>query len=95
MVITLFLSTLIVASLWMSRTQAGHTNLAKERINPSDWWRHLNGTDNVRAMRALERRPQTYGLLLDHHPSLLERYPDVKLVTEPDEIDRAYEAVRY
>ncbi len=70
-------------------------DLAKERIDPSEWWRHLNGTDNVRAMRTLERRPQTYGLLLDPHPPLLERYPDVKLVTEPEEMDRAYEAVRY
>ncbi len=70
-------------------------DLAKERIDPSQWWRQINGTDNVRAMRTLERRPQTYGLLLDPHPAVLERYQDIKLVTEPDEMDRAYEAIRY
>jgi hypothetical protein len=70
-------------------------DLAKERIDPSDWWRHINGTDNVRALRTLERQPQTYGLLLDPHPLLLKRHRDVKLVSEPDEIDRAHEAIKY
>ncbi len=70
-------------------------DLARERTDPSEWWRHINGTDKVRAMRTLERRPQTYGLLLDPRPPVLERYGDVKLGTEPDEIDRAYEAVKY
>jgi len=70
-------------------------DLAKECTNPSEWWRHINGTDNTRAMRALERHPETYGLLLHPHPPLLERYPNVKLVTEPEEISKAHDAVKY
>jgi N-carbamoylputrescine amidase len=68
---------------------------AKERTDASDWWRNINGTDNVRALRLLERHPETYGLLSDPHPPLLERYRGIKLVTEPEEIDRAYEAIKY
>jgi predicted amidohydrolase len=68
---------------------------AKDRSDPSDWWRNINGTDNVRALRALERHPETYGLLADPQPPLLERYRGIKLVTEPEEIDRAYEAIKY
>ena len=70
-------------------------DLAKERIDPSEWWRQINGTDNVRAMRTLERQPHTYQPLFDPHPPVLDRYKDIKLVTEPEEMDRAYEAVRY
>jgi predicted amidohydrolase len=73
----------------------GRLDLAKDHTDPSTWWRNINGTDNVRALRALERHPETYGLLSDPHPPLLERYQGVKLVTEPEEIDRAYEAIKY
>jgi N-carbamoylputrescine amidase len=70
-------------------------DLAKEHIDPSAWWKAINGTDNVRARKALERHPETYGLLLDPRPPLLKRYPDVKLVTEPDEISKAHDAIKY
>ena len=73
----------------------GTIDPAKERTDDSAWWRSINGTDNVRALRLLERHPETYGLLANPQPPLLERYKGIKLVTEPEEIDRAYEAIKY
>ncbi|MBW7995706.1 MAG: carbon-nitrogen hydrolase family protein [Candidatus Glassbacteria bacterium] len=56
-------------------------DFSRDRTNSSEWWRNINGTDNIRAMRLLLRRPETYKLLTEPNPLLLERYPDVRLTT--------------
>ena len=56
-------------------------DFAKEPISDSKWWNTINGSDNDRAIHYLNRRPETYKLLTDLHPPLLERYRDVELTT--------------
>ena len=56
-------------------------DFSKEPINNSSWWRNINGTDNQKAIHFLSRRPDTYKLLTELHPPMLERYRDVKLTT--------------
>jgi predicted amidohydrolase len=56
-------------------------DFSKEPINNSSWWKNINGTDNQKAIHFLSRRPDTYRLLTELHPPVLERYRDVKLTT--------------
>jgi len=56
-------------------------DFSKERDTSSKWWTTINGTANQKAIYFLSRRPETYGLLTEPHPPVLERYKDVKLTT--------------
>ena len=56
-------------------------DFSKERIAQSDWWKTINGTDNVRALHLKSRRPDLNRILADPHPPLMKRYEDVRLTT--------------
>ena len=66
-------------------------DFSKERIARSDWWREINGTDNVRALHLKSRRPDLNQMLTDPNPPLMERYKDIHLTTGDKE--RQLEAV--
>ena len=67
-------------------------DFSKERIARSEWWREINGTDNVRALHLKSRRPDINQVLTDPNPPLMERYKDIHLTT--GDKDRQLEAVR-
>jgi predicted amidohydrolase len=67
-------------------------DFSKERINESQWWRSINGTDNIRAMHLKSRRPETYRMLTEPNPPVLEKYKDIHLTTGDRE--RQLKAVR-
>ncbi len=56
-------------------------DFSKERISKSKWWTAINGTDNQKAMHYLSRRPDTYKLLIELYPPVLECFKDVRLTT--------------
>ena len=66
-------------------------DFSKERIAKSDWWRAINGTDNVRALHLKSRRPELNKILADPNPPLMERYQDIHLTT--GDRDRQLKAV--
>ncbi|MEA2063688.1 MAG: carbon-nitrogen hydrolase family protein [Gemmatimonadota bacterium] len=71
-------------------------DFSKEKTDNSRWWTTINGTDNKKAMYFLSRRPETFKLLLDLNPPLLERYKDVHLTTGDRERQlKAVKAVDY
>ena len=72
-------------------------DLAKEVRESSIWWNTINGTDLIRARNSLQRRPETYGILLQKRPPLMERYPDVRLISrdEPERIRKAIDTINY
>ncbi len=67
-------------------------DFSKERINDSQWWRSINGTDNIKAMHLKSRRPETYRMLTEPNPPALEKYKDIRLTT--GDKDRQLKAVR-
>ena len=67
-------------------------DFTKERINKSTWWTTINGTDNQKAIHFLSRRPETYRLLTEPNPPVLERYKGINLTTGDRE--RQLEAVK-
>jgi len=67
-------------------------DFSKERIARSDWWKAINGTDNVRALHLKSRRPDLNRILSDPNPPLMERYKDIHLTTGDRE--RQLKAVR-
>jgi predicted amidohydrolase len=56
-------------------------DFSKEKTANSKWWETINGTDNVKAMFFKQRRPETFKILTDPNPPLLERYKEIKLTT--------------
>ena len=67
-------------------------DFSKERINESQWWKTINGTDNVKAIHLKSRRPGTYKMLTDPNPPALAKYKDIHLTTGDPE--RQLKAVR-
>jgi predicted amidohydrolase len=67
-------------------------DFTKERILESEWWTTINGTDNVKAIHFKSRRPETYKMLTDPNPPILEKYKDIHLTT--GDRKRQLEAVR-
>jgi predicted amidohydrolase len=47
----------------------------------SQWWETINGTNNTKAMHFLSRRPETYNMLTNPNPPLLELYRNIHLTT--------------
>lgn len=56
-------------------------DFSKERTSKSKWWTTINGTDNQKAIHFLSRRPDTYKLLTELYPPVLECFKDVHLTT--------------
>ena len=56
-------------------------DFSKEPVYDSEWWTTIDGTDNQKAIRFLSRRPETYKLLTEPDPPVLERYRDIRLTT--------------
>lgn len=56
-------------------------DFSKERLMESKWWESINGTNNTKAIMLKSRRPETYQLLSDPNPPVLERYKDIHLTT--------------
>ena len=67
-------------------------DFSKERLNDSQWWKSINGTDNIKAMHLKSRRPETYKMLTEPNPPVLEKYRDIHLTT--GDKDRQLKAVR-
>lgn len=67
-------------------------DFSKEKINSSKWWEAINGTNNARAIYYKSRRPETYTILTDPNPPVLEKYKDIHLTTGDRE--RQLEAVK-
>ena len=63
--------TVIVADIYFSRV----------RTLDSKWWKAINGTENVKAIHFKSRRPETYKLLTDPNPPVLDKYRDIHLTT--------------
>jgi predicted amidohydrolase len=71
-------------------------DFSKERTSDSKWWETINGTDNTKAMHYKSRRPETYKLLTDPNPPILEKYKDIHLTTgDPDRQLKAVREVDY
>jgi len=47
----------------------------------SDWWTTINGTDDIKAIHYLSRRPVLNKLLTVPNPPVLDQYKDVRLTT--------------
>jgi len=74
----------------------GEVDFQKEPINPSNWWKVLNGTDNTKAMHYLSRRPEIWHMLTNPNPPLLNAYKNVRLTTgDPDRQMKAVQEVDY
>jgi len=56
-------------------------DFSKERLDDSQWWKTINGTDNAKAIHFKSRRPDTYSLLTDPNPPILDKYKDIHLTT--------------
>ena len=67
-------------------------DFSKERIEDSRWWETINGTNNTKAMFYKLRRPETYKMLTNPDPPVLEKYKDIHLTTGDRE--RQIKAVR-
>lgn len=85
-----------VMETWLVSTgdelEAFQTDFAKERINRSEWWKTINGTDNIKAIHLKSRRPELYKMITEAGPPVLDRYRDIRLTTGDHE--RQMEAVR-
>jgi predicted amidohydrolase len=67
-------------------------DFSKERTSDSKWWETINGTNNLKALHFKSRRPETYKMLTDTNPPILEKYKDIHLTTGDRE--RQLKAVR-
>jgi predicted amidohydrolase len=67
-------------------------DFSKEKTSDSKWWETINGTNNLNAMHYKSRRPETYKMLTDTNPPILEKYKDIHLTTGDRE--RQLKAVR-
>jgi predicted amidohydrolase len=56
-------------------------DFSKERISESKWWETINGTNNTKAMHYKSRRPETYKMITDPNPPVLDKYKDIHLTT--------------
>jgi predicted amidohydrolase len=71
-------------------------DFSKDRTSDSKWWETINGTNNTKAMHYKSRRPETYKLLTDPNPPILEKYKDIHLTTgDPDRQLKAVREVDY
>jgi hypothetical protein len=67
-------------------------DFSKEIISDSKWWETINGTNNTKAMHYKSCRPDTYKMLIDPDPPILNKYKDIHLTT--GDRDRQLQAVK-
>ncbi|MFO7671417.1 MAG: carbon-nitrogen hydrolase family protein [Bacteroidales bacterium] len=67
-------------------------DFSREKLNSSKWWETINGTNQARAIYYKSRRPETYQLITDPNPPVLEKYKETDLTTGDRE--RQLKAVR-
>jgi len=67
-------------------------DFSSERLNSSKWWETINGTNNTKAIHYKSRRPETYRMLTDPNPPILDKYKEIHLTTGDRE--RQLKAVR-
>lgn len=67
-------------------------DFSKEPANESKWWEPINGTKNTKAMHLKSRRPETYQMLTNPNPPVLEKYGHIHLTT--GDRDRQLKAVQ-
>lgn len=71
-------------------------DFSKERISDSKWWETINGTNNMKAIHYKSRRPETYRILTDPAPPVLDNFRNIHLTTgDRDHQLRAVRAVDY
>lgn len=58
----------------------------------SDWWTTINGTDNIKAIHYLSRRPEMYEYITVPQPRILEQLRNIQLTTH--DRNQQLEAVR-
>ena len=56
-------------------------DFSAEPLGEGHWWPTINGTADEKAIHYLSRRPETFKLLVDPAPPLLERFRKVELTT--------------
>jgi len=47
----------------------------------SDWWTTINGTDNIKAIHYLSRRPVVYNFITHPDPPVMDQFKNIKLTT--------------
>jgi predicted amidohydrolase len=67
-------------------------DFSKERISDSKWWETINGTNNTKAIHYKSRRPETYRMLTDPAPPVLDDFKNIHLTT--GDRDHQLKAVR-
>jgi len=67
-------------------------DFSKDRTAASKWWETINGTNNTKAMHYQSRRPETYNMITNANPPVLEKYKDIHLTT--GDLERQLKAVR-
>ena len=67
-------------------------DFTEQPVLNSDWWTTINGTDNIKAIHYLSRRPEMNSLLTETNPAILNRYKKITLTT--DERENQLKAVR-
>ena len=67
-------------------------DFSKEKITDSKWWETINGTNNAKAMHYKSRRPETFNMITNTAPPVLEKYKAIHLTTGDRE--RQLNAVR-
>jgi predicted amidohydrolase len=71
-------------------------DFSKDRTSDSKWWEAINGTNNTKAMHYKSRRPETYKLLTEPVPPILDKYKNIHLTTgDPDRQLKAVREVDY
>jgi hypothetical protein len=68
----------------------------KEPVLKSEWWTTINGTENMKAIHYLSRRPALNQLLTEPRPPVLDKYQNIQLTTGDREMQiKAVRAVDY
>lgn len=67
-------------------------DFTEEPVLKSEWWSTINGTDNIKAIHYLSRRPLLNKFLTVSNPPIVDQYKDIRLTTGDQE--RQLQAVR-
>jgi predicted amidohydrolase len=67
-------------------------DFSEKPVLNSEWWTTINGTDDIKAIHYLSRRPALNKLLTEPKPPIMDMYKDVQLTTGNRESQ--YKAVR-
>ena len=71
-------------------------DFTEEPVLKSEWWTTINGTDNIKAIHYLSRRPLLNKFLAEPNPPIVDQYKDIRLTTGDQERQlKAVEEVDY